>query len=229
MEKTKRYFPRERAKTQGIQSLADYELLAMILRTGKQGTDVLDCARNVLQRFSDIEQLEYATLQQLKEVDGVGESKAMSILAALELGKRTQKNRMTKDIVAIASPQDCVAFFETDMQQHYQECFLGLFLNAKHQVIAQKEIYRGGLHNINVHPREIFRAAVSVSAAAIILLHNHPSGDSRPSQADILTTEALVEAAQIIGIPVLEHIIIGNQNYTSMKEANLVYFDGSEK
>jgi len=219
----KSYLPRERAQKVGVKMLADYELLALLLGTGSKNRDVLECAKAVLQQFGTVQEIGKASMQQLEKIQGIGMSKAISILAAIELGRRTYKTR-DQNVVSITSPRDCVAFFEKDFSFHYQECFMCLFLNTKNQVIIHKEIYRGGLHTINVHPREIFRSAIEVSAAALILIHNHPSGDPNPSAADIQTTKNLLVAADTIGIPILDHVIIGEGEFVSLKEKGYAEF-----
>lgn len=217
------YLPRERAKIVGIKALADYELLAILLRTGIKGKDVLECAKMMLHACGNVQAIGGLSIQQLEKMAGVGASKAIGILAAIELGRRVHKET-NEQLFTITCPEDCVTYFNYDFVFQYQESFLCLLLNVKNQVIAHKEIYRGGLQTILVHPREVFRAAIEVSAAALILLHNHPSGNAEPSQADLQTTNELLAAADIIGIPILDHIIIGKGEYVSLKERQYLRF-----
>jgi len=217
------YFPRERAQIVGVKALADYELLAILLRTGVKGKDVLECAKTLLQKSVSLQNLVQYSIPQLEKVSGVGPSKAITILAAIELGRRVYKTQDDTKF-QITCPYDCVAYFNHEFVFYYQEAFVCLLLNGRNQVIGHKEIYRGGLQTIIVHPREVFRSAIEVSAAAIILVHNHPSGDSGPSVADLKTTRELLDAAKIVGIPILDHIILGKAEYTSLKEDAYVDF-----
>jgi len=217
------HLPRERAQIVGIKALADYELLAILLRTGVKGKDVLECARSLLQETNNVQGIVQLSIQQLEQMKGIGASKAVTILAAIELGRRVYKSQEDERF-RITCPYDCVSYFNHEFVFHAQESFVALLLNTRNQVIGHKEIYRGGLQTIGVHPREIFRAAIEVSAATCILLHNHPSGDSEPSLADVKTTRELLAAAQIIGIPILDHIILGKNEYTSLKEDAYVEF-----
>lgn len=214
--------PRERAKEHGLEYLSLYEILALILRTGGQKHDVLACARKIIQQYSDINDFKKANIQKLCEIAGIGESKAFSILAALELGKRLHQNQYVEPFSQIRKPEDCYHYFCQKLETIPQETFFTIFLNAKNHIIGHCEIYRGGLTSIQIHPREIFRPAIENSACSIILLHNHPSGDPSPSDADILATAELIETGKMIGIPILDHIIIGYQTYISMKQENII-------
>jgi len=218
-----RYLPRERAQLVGLKALADYELLAIILRTGIKGRDVLACARDLLETVQTVQGLLQYSSQQLEALPGLGASKAITLLAAIELGRRVYQTQADNKR-QIKSPEDCVAYFNHEFVFDHQESFVCLFLNAKNQAIGHKEIYRGGLQTIIVHPREVFRAAIEVSAAAIILVHNHPSGDSGPSRSDLQTTRELLNAAKIVEIPILDHIILGKREHTSLKEEAYVDF-----
>lgn len=211
------YLPRERAREKGIHVLSDYELLALVFRTGTKNRDVLDVAKDILKYIGGIEGLGHATCEKLCCVPGVGESKAYSLLACVEISKRIYQSEKSRDLFQIASPDDCYSFFQAELKFLKQEVFIVILLNAKNQIIEYREIYRGGLHHVEVHPREIFKVALEVSAAGIILLHNHPSGDATPSQADLLTTRILIENGEMIGVPIIDHIIIGNETFASLK------------
>jgi len=222
------YLPRERAQVVGVKALADYELLAILLRTGVKGKDVLECAKNLLQQAHTVHGLVQLSIQQLETIKGVGASKAITILAAIELGRRVY-NQQESEKFQITCPRDCFTYFHHEFVFHQHESFACLLLNSRNQVIGHKEIYRGGLQTIVVHPREVFKAAIEVSAAGFIIVHNHPSGDSCPSADDLATTRALLQAAQIIGIPILDHVILGQNEYTSLKEEGYVEFYYEEK
>lgn len=224
MQKNNTYLPRERAKTIGIEHLTDYELLALILRTGHKKQDVLECSRALLSTFGNLDNLGKASITKLQELQGIGESKAIGLLAAFEIGRRAHRASIITENKIIDSPTMCVDIFKNDFKNVYQECFMCICLNSKNEIILEKEVYRGGLSTLTVHPREIFRIAIDVSAATIILLHNHPSGDATPSLADIRATKALLAASDVIGIPILDHIIIGNDSYISLREDGFVKF-----
>lgn len=214
------YLPRERARTKGVQILTDYELLALILRTGAPNQDVLMCAKEVLIQHGNVTQLGATTMKRLCKTNGIGESKALAILAAIELGKRVYQHAVLNEDIQVGSPLDCVNYFCQEFRFYQQEVFVVILLNTKNKIINYHEVYKGGLHDVVVHPREIFHYAIEASAAAIILAHNHPSGDPKPSQADIETTSKICEAGLILGIPVLDHVIIGHDSYYSLKEYN---------
>lgn len=216
------YLPRERAKMKGIGVLSDYELLALIFRTGTTKKDVLEISKDVLKHVKTLSNLATVTRSKLCEVEGIGDSKALGLLASIELGKRIYQNQSESVLLQISSPSDCVSYFNTELKFNHQEVFIVIFLNAKNNVLSYEEIYKGGLTTIQIHPREVFRAAIEQSAAGIILLHNHPSGDPTPSTADIETTKILIEAGEIIGVPILDHIIIGRDSYESLKSYGVI-------
>ena len=151
------------------------------------------------------------------DIKGIGEAKAIHLLASIELGRRLSKKR-TDERFTIRSPQDAATFLMPDMSSLLQENFVTLFLNVKNQIIHQQTIFIGSLNASIVHPREIFREAVKRSAASIICAHNHPSGNPSPSPEDIDVTNRLQEAGLIIGIELLDHVIIGDHQFISLKE-----------
>lgn len=222
MNKNATYLPRERVKKDGIHVLSDYELLALILKTGSKGIDVIACAKNVLEHIEGIRHLGHATIERLCHVNGIGESKAIALLAAIELGKRVMQAKYDIIMQTISNPIECVEYFCQEFKYAYQERLVTIFLNTKNQVLNHKEIFRGGLQDVVVHPREIFRMAVEISAASIILLHNHPSGDPKPSAADIQATNTLVQAGSIMGIPIIDHIIIAGDDFCSLKQIGVI-------
>lgn len=209
--------PRERLIRQGSQSLSNQELLAILLRTGTKEESVLALSNRVLMNFEKLHALKHATLEEITSIKGIGEAKAVQLLAAIELGRRLAQKEIDSRYT-IRSPEDAAAFLMPEMSALNQEHFVVLFLNVKNQILHKQTIFIGSLNASIVHPREIFREAVKRSAASIICAHNHPSGNATPSPEDIEVTERLHEAGLIIGIELLDHVIIGDHQYISMKE-----------
>ncbi|AYC29748.1 RadC family protein [Paenisporosarcina cavernae] len=209
--------PRERMKRQGAESLSNQELIAILLRTGTKEESVLHLANKVLTVFERLHGLKTATIEEIVAIKGIGQAKAIQLLAAIELGRRlAQKESDSK--WTIRSPKDAATYLMTEMSSLHQEHFLALFLNVKNQVIHKQTIFIGSLNASIVHPRELFREAVKRSAASIICAHNHPSGNPTPSPEDIEVTKRLKEAGMIIGIELLDHVIIGDHQFVSLKE-----------
>lgn len=213
--------PRERLIRQGSQSLSNQELLAILLRTGTKDESVLALANRILMNFEKLHALREATIEEMMAIKGVGEVKAVQILAAIELGRRLAQKEMNERFT-IRSPDDAAHYLMPDMAGLTQEHFVVLFLNTKNQVLYKKTIFIGSLNASIVHPREIFREAVKRSAASIICAHNHPSGVPTPSPEDIEVTTRLMEAGLIIGIDLIDHIIIGDHQFISMKEKGYI-------
>ncbi|WP_179392698.1 DNA repair protein RadC [Sporosarcina sp. JAI121] len=209
--------PRERLIRQGADSLSNQELIAILLRTGTKQESVLVLANRILSSFDKIQDLKYATIEEMMQVKGVGKAKAVQLLAAAEIGKRLYRKH-SEGRYTIRSPEDAAAYLMTDMSSLNQEHFVVLFLNVKNEVLHKQTIFIGSLNSSIVHPREIFREAVKRSAASIIAAHNHPSGNPSPSPEDIEVTKRLMEAGSIMGIEVIDHIIIGDHKFLSLKE-----------
>ena len=209
--------PRERLIRQGAKSLSNQELIAILLGTGTKNESVLTVASRVLLNFEKLHNLKYATLEEMVAIKGIGEVKAVGLLAAIELGRRLASKDL-EERFTIRSPEDAASFLMQDMTSLQQEHFVCLFLNVKNQVIHKKTIFVGSLNASIVHPREIFREAVKRSAASIICSHNHPSGVPTPSPEDIDVTNRLYEAGKIVGVDLLDHVIIGDHQFISMKE-----------
>ncbi|MCU9614014.1 DNA repair protein RadC [Caldibacillus lycopersici] len=209
--------PRERFIHNGPESLSNQELLALILRTGTRTESVLQLSQRLLTHFEGLRMLKEASLEELMNINGIGEAKAIQLLAAVELGRRIA-NLTFDDRYVIRSPEDGAKYVMEDMRFLNQEHFVCLFLNTKNQVLHKQTIFIGSLNASIVHPREIFREAFRRSAASIICLHNHPSGDPGPSREDIEVTKRLAECGKMIGIELLDHIIIGDKRYVSLKE-----------
>ncbi|WLV23687.1 DNA repair protein RadC [Aciduricibacillus chroicocephali] len=213
--------PRERLLQYGPGRLSNQELLAILLGSGTRQESVMSLSNRVLLHFDGLKLLNEATIEELKAIKGIGDAKGVLILAALELGKRLNQYRPQEKFF-IRSPEDGADYVMEEMRQLKQEHFVALFLDTKNQVLHRQTIFIGSLNASIVHPREVFREAVRRSAASIICIHNHPSGDPAPSQEDIQVTRRLVEAGKMMGIELLDHIIIGDRRFVSLKEKGYV-------
>lgn len=213
--------PRERMMNQGLDALSNVELIAILLRTGSSGESVMNLANRVLGQVGGIREFLDTSLEELIKVKGIGTAKAIQLLAGIELGRRVAKTT-PQERWAIRSPEDVSKLMMEEMRHLTQEHFVCLFLNTKNQVIAQHTIFIGSLNSSIVHPREVFKEAIRRSSAAIICLHNHPSGDPTPSKEDIEVTKRLISVGQIVGIDVLDHVIIGDGRFYSLKEKGLI-------
>lgn len=213
--------PRERLLNEGPHSLSDFELLAIMLRTGSADASAMDLATGLLGHFGGLRQLLDASAEELSAFKGVGPAKVAQIKAALELGRRVAI-AAAWDRPAIKSPENAAALVMEEMRHLDREHFWALLLNAKNQVLAREVISIGTLNFSAIHPRELFKAAIKRSAAGVILVHNHPSGDPTPSRQDIEATARLVEAGNIIGIDVLDHLVVGDNKFTSFKAQGLL-------
>lgn len=214
--------PREKMATHGCQSLSNAELLAIILSTGTKDRTAIDLARGILNMSNEgLRGLTNCTMEELMQVRGVGLAKASQIIAAVELGKRIALTANANNY-KIQGPEDISNLLMEDMRYLKKEKFDIILLNTKNTVIAIENISVGSLNASIVHPREVFNIAIKRSSSAIILAHNHPSGDPKPSSEDINITKRLIEAGSIVGINVLDHIIIGDGIYFSMKEHDII-------
>jgi DNA repair protein RadC len=209
--------PRERFIQNGPESLSNHELIAILLRTGTKDESVLQLSNRLLTNFEGLRLLKAATLEEMTEIKGIGQAKAIQVLAAVEIGRRIA-NLNYNDRYVIRSPEDGANYVMNDMRFLSQEHFVCLYLNTKNQVLHKQTIFIGSLNASIVHPREVFREALKRSAASIICLHNHPSGDPAPSREDIEVTKRLVECGKMIGIDLLDHLIIGENKFVSLKE-----------
>lgn len=208
--------PRERLMRYGAKSLANHELLAIILRTGSFNNSVLDLAKEILIHFEDLDNLNNATIEELKQIKGIGEAKAITIIAAIELGKRV--NTPISPNMIINSPVQSYNYLKDLIQHETQENLVCVFLNNQSQVITTKTITIGTLNHTIFNPRDILKWALKLSAAAIIVSHNHPSGNPTPSNEDIIVTKKLVQAARLVDVIIVDHLIIGKNRYYSFLE-----------
>lgn len=221
--------PRERLAAQGAEALQDAELVAILLRTGLKGNSAVQVAGELMRRFGSLHRLAGANLVELQQIKGVGRDKAITLRAAFALAQRMVKE-LQREAPLLDTP-DRVADMLREEARHYEvESFQVLLLNTRRRLIRIDKISQGTLDTILVHPREVFKPAIAANASAIVLAHNHPSGDPTPSEADIRVTRDLIRAGQLLKIEVLDHIILGrgternSKDYVSLRE--LGYFAG---
>jgi len=212
--------PRERLLKHGAASLSDAQLLAIIIKMGKPGRSALDLALELLVRFESLAGIEQAGIREICEVPGIGRAKAAEIKAAIELGRRHQRPSLAG--ASFCSSEDVASYYRPRMKDLKQEMFRCALLDTKNKIIRDEEVSKGSLTASIVHPRDTFKAAIRESAAAVIFIHNHPSGDIKPSQEDILLTRRLVQAGEVLGIQVLDHIIIGDGCHFSFRDNGLI-------
>jgi len=208
--------PREKLEKTGVSSLKDEELLAVILGTGYKGKNVLQLAKEILKQYPAADLIRIP-LQKLKDIKGIGKAKASVIAAAAELVKRG----IDKNIISIKKPTDILPYI-ADIKAKFKEYFVVFYLNARNEILKREFVSVGILTASLVHPREVFSPAISHSAASVIFVHNHPSGDSTPSEEDLKLTKRLITAGEILGIEVLDHIIVTKTDFLSMKAKGLI-------
>ena len=217
--------PRERLMKLGAASLSEAQLLAIVLAVGdaSTGQSALDLARNLIQQFEGLRGLDAASITELCQTKGIGPAKATTIKAAFELGKRLSGEPPQRKI-KITAPQDVVQYYRPHIQHLRKEVFKSVLLDTRHQILKDVTISEGSLSSSLVHPREAFLPAIKESAAAVIFLHNHPSGDPTPSAEDKELTRRLADVGRLVGITVLDHIIIGmgEPGYVSFLDAGLL-------
>ena len=208
--------PREKLAKSGISALRDEELLAIVLRTGYKGKNGLQLAKEILKKYSADEFI-HIPLSKLKQIKGIGTSKASIIAAASELVKRG----LDKNIVSIKKPIEILPLV-FDIKDKKKEYFVVFYLNARNEVLKKDVVSVGTLNASLVHPREVFYPAIKHSAARVILVHNHPSGNPTPSEDDIKLTKRLIYAGEILGIEILDHIVVSKNDFFSMKAKELI-------
>lgn len=209
--------PREKLNRRGLAALSDGELLGIVLATGTRQQSAIALADKLLCRFGGLSGLVQTHVEELQEVKGVGSAKAARVAAALELGRRAVKAQASAR-VTIGCPADVARLVMADLRFGAKEVFQVLMLNTKNQVLEEKVISVGTLNASLVHPRELFRDSIRRGAAALVLVHNHPSGDPAPSPEDVALTRRLVEAGKLLGIEVLDHVIVGDNTFVSLRD-----------
>lgn len=219
--------PREKLVKYGFESLKNEELLAILLGSGTKEKNVLDLSKYILEHFGDKELLN-ATVEELCSIKGIGIAKACTIIAALQLGKRITKNILNRKITKVNSSSDCYNLVKEDFSLSDKEHFIAILLNIKNDIISTEVVSVGDLNSTVVNPREVFKPCVKKSAKKVIICHNHPSGNPRPSYADRKLTNRLIEAGAILDIEVLDHIIIGHNCYYSLSKDMIIKGDEDE-
>lgn len=210
--------PIERIQACGVSTLSNEELLCVILNTGTPEYSVETIARSVLKKLDQIQDLNFLTIQELMKIDGIGPAKATRIIAALELGKRVSRFRETLHKVKFESAETVYYYYRNLLGYKLQEEFHCIYLDVKKKIISEKLLFLGTLDFSMVHPREIFKEAYQLSASSIVCIHNHPTSSVEPSKQDIELTNQLVKIGNLLGIPIIDHVIIGNNNYYSFFE-----------
>ncbi len=213
--------PRERLQKLGAEALSAQEILAVILGRGVAGESVMVTAQRLLSQFGNLKGIADASVEELSGVKGIGIAKAAQIKAAFELSSRLEGSAEAGDKPVVKTPEDVNSLLKARLRWKKKEYFLALLLDTRNQLIKVSEIAIGSLDTSIVHPREVFKEAISASAAAVIFVHNHPSGDPEASEDDIKLTKRLAEAGELVGIEVLDHIIIGDKKFLSLKREGL--------
>ena len=211
--------PREKLIAKGAENLKDSELLAILLRTGTTGKNVIEISSQILTKYSK-KRLLQMTYEDLSKISGIDSAKATTLLSAFELSKRALEVNDT-NLPMITTAKDAVAQL-SDMRELKKEHFVVLYLNAKNQLVHKETISMGTLNANLVHPREVFEPALKYFAAQIVVAHNHPSGDPKPSEDDLEITKRLAEAGKIMGIEVMDHVIVSKNSHFSFKEEKLL-------
>lgn len=219
--------PREKALKYGIESLNNVELLALVLRTGNKEESVLELASRLLKEVGGIEQLSRVSYASLVALKGIKKAKAIEILSIIEIAKRLKNENYVEE--QLLSPQSIYLRMKDKMMFLKQEHFIVLCLSQNHRVIQEKTIFVGSLNMSVVTPREVFKEAINVSSAKIVLLHNHPSGDANPSQEDVHLTRQFEQLGDMMAIEVVDHIIIGWNQYYSIKAMQLYQYKENMK
>ena len=210
--------PRERLIEYGTSSLSNEELIACIIKDGTKGVNVKELSSIILNSLNNIQDLRYITLEDLTKINGIGVSKATTLLAAIELGNRINTKVSSINNIRFDDMNTVYEYYKNKIGYSKQEVFCVVYLDAKNMIIKEKELFRGTLNSSLVHPREVFKEAYILGAVSIICVHNHPSGKILPSKDDINVTKRLISVGEVMGVKVLDHIIIGKDKYYSFLE-----------
>lgn len=220
--------PRERLAAEGADALGNSDLIAILLRTGLQGKSALVIGQELLAKFQTLDRLSQASVKELCEVKGIGRDKAVTLQAAFTLARRMAAE-IRAESPLMDSPEQIAGLLREEARGYAVEHFVVLLLNTRRRLIRVEHISQGTLDAIHVHPREVFKHAIAANAAAIVLVHNHPSGDPTPSEADIKVTRDLIRAGQLLKIDVLDHVILGRKtterarDFVSLRELGVFY------
>lgn len=213
--------PREKAVHNGIQSLSTIELLAILLRTGYKGCSVLDLSRILIQKAGGVSGLCKMSLPELLNIQGIGEAKALELQACFELSRRIALDNVQKKDV-LNEPDILIQWLQKEIGSRDQETFMAIYLDARNRLLAHRILFTGTINESFVYPREIFREALVLKASNVIVVHNHPSGECIPSQADVLLTTRLLEAAQIMNVNLYDHLIVSSQDSYSFYKSGAI-------
>lgn len=211
--------PRERALDVGVENLSTTELLAIILRTGSKKYSVLETANQILSKSSKIQNLNFLSLEELVEIDGIGITKAITILSAIELGKRI--NQIEKNDISFFNPIEIYNYMKNELQSLTEERSYALYLNTKGKLIEKKLLTIGTINQTLIDSKIIFKWAYKLSASAFVLIHNHPSKDSTPSKQDLHITREILKQSKTLGIFFIDHLIIGNDFYSMSQSTDI--------
>jgi len=212
--------PRERLAAAGAGALSKAELLAILLRVGVPGENSVQLAQRILDQLGGLAGIQRASLSEMCQIHGLGPAKAAQIKAAIELGSRLVREQ-TDERGTISSPADAAALLQLEMQGLSQENLVVLILDTRNRLLSKETVYKGSLNLSLVRVGELFRSAIQRNAASLILAHNHPSGDPTPSPEDVALTRSVIQAGKLLDIEVLDHLVIGNARFVSMKEKGL--------
>ena len=220
--------PRERLAANGAEKLSNAELVAILLRTGLKGMSAIHVAEQLLRQFGSLENLARAPLEELRKVKGIGRDKAVTLKAAFTLARKMAEE-LRHESPVLDTPERIAELLREEHRQATAETFQVVLLNTRRRLIKVETLSQGTLDTILVHPRDVFRSAITTNAAAIVIVHNHPSGDPTPSEADIKVTRDLIRAGQLLKIDVLDHVILGratperSKEYASLRELGYFY------
>ncbi|MEA3360403.1 MAG: DNA repair protein RadC [Thermodesulfobacteriota bacterium] len=214
--------PREKLEKFGADKMTDADLIAILIRTGTKEKTAVDLGRQIISEVGGIAKLGRMTIPALQKIKGIGLAKAVTITSAFQLGLRFSKQDINLNLPKISAPSDVAKIYGAELSLLNNEIFKVLLLKGNNRIFKDVIVSTGNINNSTVHPREIFKIAIDNLAVGIILMHNHPSGNKKPSKQDIGVTKRIVEAGKIIGIPVLDHLIIAGNDYFSFADEGLI-------